>query len=161
MSEISMESSQSCPCGSGNSYRHCCCNYHSGELYPATAEALMRSRYTAYVLKNADYLLGSWSPKTRPVQIDFSMPAVNWSGLEIIAIKKGTATDDKGMISFKAFYKADGKDHVMNEVSRFSKIAGRWYYVDGIVKENHKSTSRNSLCPCGSGKKYKRCCGES
>lgn len=154
-----MVSNLLCPCGTGINYDLCCQPFHSGEKTPVTAVALMRSRYTAYVLQNANYLLITWEAGKRPENIDFSEQAVIWLNLEITGTKKGNIDDNKGIVSFNALFVMDGEEHVMNETSRFSKINGHWYYVDGIIKENKQYPTRNSLCLCGSGKKYKRCCG--
>ena len=103
-----------CLCGSGVAYQQCCEPFHSGEKFPATAEALMRSRYTAYVLRNAVYLQETWNTTSRPEKIDFSRENIDWLRLEIIDIKKGAIKDSKGVVAFKAFYVQDGEEHVMN-----------------------------------------------
>jgi SEC-C motif-containing protein len=154
----------SCPCGSGIDYQHCCGLFHSGEKIPATGEALMRSRYSAYVLRNAAYLQETWDATKRPEKIDFSREKIDWLRLEISDIKKGGIKDSKGVVAFKAFYSQDGEEHVMNEISRFTKINGRWFYLDGVIKSMGKvdlqtNLGKNALCSCGSGKKFKRCCG--
>jgi len=121
----------------------------------------MRSRFVAFCLQNADYLLSTWDISTRPEKIDFSNDNTQWIRLEITNTQKGLATDNEGIVGFKAYYAMDGQEAVMEETSRFRKIAGRWFYQDGVVKfaEKPQSThSKNSLCPCGSGKKFKRCC---
>jgi SEC-C motif-containing protein len=153
-----------CLCGSGIDYQQCCEPFHSGEKIPATAEALMRSRYTAYVLRKAAYLLETWDVTRRPEKIDFSREKIDWIRLEITGIKKGGIKDSKGVVAFKAFYSQDGEEHVMNEISRFTKINGRWFYLDGVIKSMGKvdlqtNQGKNALCACGSGKKFKRCCG--
>jgi SEC-C motif-containing protein len=124
----------------------------------------MRSRYTAYVLRNAAYLQETWDATKRPEKIDFSREKIDWLRLEITDIKKGGIKVSKGVVAFKAFYKQDGEEHVMNEVSRFTKINGRWFYLDGVIKSMGKvdmqtNQGKNALCACGSGKKFKRCCG--
>ena len=153
-----------CLCGSGIDYQQCCEPFHSGEKFPSTAEALMRSRYTAYVLRNAAYLQETWDTTRRPEAIDFSRENIDWLRLEIIEIKKGTIKDSKGVVAFKAFYAQDNQEHVMNEISRFTKINGRWFYLDGVIKSMgivglQTNQGKNALCSCGSGKKFKRCCG--
>ncbi len=154
----------SCLCGSGVIYQQCCGLFHSGEKIPLTAEGLMRSRYTAYVLRNVSYLQETWDVNSRPTTIDFSKEKIEWVGLEITDIKKGKSKDSKGVVAFKAFYSVDGEQCVMNEISRFTKINGCWFYLDGIIKSMGKidmqtNQGRNMLCSCGSGKKFKRCCG--
>ena len=125
----------------------------------------MRSRFTAFSMHNEGYLLKTWDPKTRPAKVDFSKDTADWQRLEIVKIKKGTDKDRKGVVEFKAFYLLDGEEHAMNEVSRFHKLNGRWYYLDGVVKSIAKvgqqtNQGKNAPCPCGSGKKFKRCCGK-
>jgi SEC-C motif domain protein len=124
----------------------------------------MRSRFTAYALRNADYLLATWDATVRPKVIDFSRENIDWQGLEIVATKKGGLQDNKGVVEFKAFYSENGDKHVMHEISRFTKINGRWFYLSGVVKSIGKlgqqtNQGKNAPCPCGSGKKFKRCCG--
>ncbi len=159
-----MNTSTLCLCGSGIDYQHCCGLFHSGEKIPATAEALMRSRYTAYALRNGAYLQETWDATKRPEKIDFSRENIDWLRLEIIDTKKGGIKDSKGVVSFKAYFMQDGEEHVMNEISRFTKINGRWFYLDGVIKSIGKvglqtNQGKNALCSCGSGKKFKRCCG--
>jgi SEC-C motif-containing protein len=153
-----------CRCGSGIDYAQCCGPFHSGEKKPATAEALMRSRFTAYALRNADYLQNTWDAAGRPEAIDFSKETVEWLRLEIAKVKKGGAKDNKGVVEFKAYYLQDGEEYVMNEISQFVKRANGWFYLDGVVKSIGKvglqaNQGKNAPCPCGSGKKFKRCCG--
>ncbi|MGR8932345.1 MAG: YchJ family protein [Gammaproteobacteria bacterium] len=152
-----------CICGSGLRYADCCKRYHDGEL-PTTAEQLMRSRFTAYAYRNADYLLSTWDTTKRPTTIDFSKETAHWQNLEILNCKKGSAKDGKGLVEFKAYYRQDGEAYFMHEISRFLKSSGRWLYLDGVIKAAGKvaadsNMGRNALCACGSGKKFKRCCG--
>ncbi len=154
-----------CLCGSTLTYLSCCKPYHYGEKWPATAEQLMRSRFTAYALRNSDYLQATWASSKRPAQIDFSKETVEWLRLEIVSVKKGGLKDDKGVVEFKAFYVLDGHEAVMNEISRFKKVAHRWFYLDGVVKSIGQvnqplAQGKNAPCTCGSGKKFKRCCGQ-
>jgi SEC-C motif-containing protein len=122
-----------CPCGSNLNYVECCEPFHKGSQIAPTAEALMRSRYSAYFLKNADYLLATWYKATRPKQLDFSEENVIWQKLDILHTKKGRVKDDKGRVEFNAFYLEKDKAQIMHEISRFKKIAGRWFYVDGVL----------------------------
>mgnify|MGYP001466733296 CR=1 FL=1 len=156
--------SESCLCGSGLSYADCCAVYHTGERLPVTAEHLMRSRFTAYALRDVEYLLGTWDDSKRPASIDFSKETAEWQALEIVACKKGSAKDSKGIVEFKAYYTQAGEDFFMHEISRFVKVGQRWLYLDGVIKAAGNVTAasnsgRNALCACGSGKKFKRCCG--
>ncbi|MFU8789946.1 MAG: YchJ family protein, partial [Methylobacter sp.] len=125
-----------CPCGSDIDYAQCCRPFHAGEKKPVTAVALMRSRFTAYALRNTDYLLETWDAAVRPELIDFSKEKIEWLSLEIVSTKKGGAKDAKGVVEFKAYYVQDGEESVMNEVSQFVKRTGAWFYLDGRVKAN-------------------------
>ena len=153
-----------CLCGSVLAYAECCELYHAGQQRPATAEKLMRSRFTAYAKRNAEYLLASWDTCKRPASIDFSKETAVWQRLQIINCKKGGAKDNKGIVEFKAFYNQDGEDCFMHEISRFIRTAGYWQYLDGEIKsagkvKNQVNAGKNAQCACGSGKKFKRCCG--
>jgi SEC-C motif domain protein len=153
-----------CLCGSGIEYNQCCGLYHSGDKLPATAEKLMRSRFTAYALDNTDYILATWDAAVQPEKVDFSEEKLAWQRLEIIDTKKGDIKDNKGIVEFKAFYLNNGEDYMLHEISRFAKANGRWFYVDGVVKKIGKiiqqsNQGKNAPCSCGSGKKFKRCCG--
>lgn len=124
----------------------------------------MRSRFTAYTQRNVDYLLATWDADKRPVNIDFSKETAEWQKLQILSSKKGGAQDNKGIVEFKAFYRQDGMDYFMHEISRFTKKGQDWLYLGGIIKATGKvefclSTGRNTPCACGSGKKFKHCCG--
>ena len=157
-----------CPCGSGKTYADCCEPFISGQALPQTAEQLMRSRYSAYANVNMDYLHETLHPDHRQ---DHDREAArkwaeesDWLGLTIIATEQGQAGDDAGSVEFRASYREKGRNHVLHEISQFQKLEGRWYYVDGqhpkpaTVRKDQK-VGRNDPCPCGSGKKYKKCCG--
>ncbi len=144
-----------CPCGSGQSYAQCCGPAHRGERLPQTAENLMRSRYCAYVRGDVAYLRASWDPRKCPAQLDLAQQPL-WQRLEIIACSQGQADDDEGTVEFKAFH--DGG--CLHERSRFRREQGRWLYVDGTQPGSAAAkTGRNQPCPCGSGRKFKQCCG--
>lgn len=158
-----------CPCESGKSFDECCGPLLAGERPAATAEALMRSRYTAYTRVAVPYLLATWHSSTRPETIDVDrMP--DWCGLEIVATEKGGELDSEGMVEFRATALAGEKLIVLRERSRFVREEGAWLYVDGEFLEEEepkeppalpkkKKVGRNDPCPCGSGKKFKKCCG--
>jgi SEC-C motif domain protein len=156
-----------CPCGSGAEFDACCGRYLGGVPAP-TAEALMRSRYTAYVKGNVDYLVDSHAPKGRE-EVDRELTAKwagesEWLGLTIVATEAGKESDSEGMVEFHAKYKVGGNELTHRERSRFEKVDGRWYYVDGKELKApparaEKVPGRNDVCPCGSGKKYKKCHG--
>ena len=158
-----------CPCGSGKSYSLCCEPAHTGSIPADTAEALMRSRYSAFVKKCISYLGESLHPDHRKDwnEKDTKRWADNsdWLSLEILATEKGQSNDKEGVVEFAATYMEGGKKQRHHEISQFEKIGNNWYYVDGMtpkvatVRNDSPKIGRNSPCPCGSGKKYKRCCG--
>lgn len=121
-----------CPCGSGLTFHECCRPLIRGTDPAPTATAFMRSRYTAYVLRDESYLLRTWHPGTRPGRID--LDGVTWRGLDILATSKGEAADALGTVTFVAHYASEaGQPATMRETSRFETIAGAWVYVDGDV----------------------------
>ncbi|MBU0688078.1 MAG: SEC-C domain-containing protein [Gammaproteobacteria bacterium] len=121
-----------CPCGSNKPYAECCARYIEGGTPAPTAEALMRSRYTAYTLLNESYLLASWHPSTRPDSLGLADEApTKWIGLDV---KRHEQQDEAhAIVEFAARYKVNGKAHRLQEVSRFVREAGQWFYVDGEV----------------------------
>lgn len=125
-----------CPCQSGRPYSACCGPIHAGEAAAQTAEALMRSRYSAYVLKRVDYIKDSLWPKYQAGfdavgTTDFAN-AVLWTGLRIIATEDGEAADKKGTVTFEARYLRDSKPELIREKSLFRKKGDRWYYVEAL-----------------------------
>lgn len=120
----------SCPCGQNRAYAACCGLYHQGGPAPS-AEALMRSRYSAYTLGLEDYLLTTWHPDSRPEQLGLAEenPRPQWLGLEIR--QAPPAQGDEATVEFVARYKLGGRAHRLHELSRFRREAGCWYYVDG------------------------------
>jgi SEC-C motif-containing protein len=123
-----------CWCGRPVAAAQCCGRYlEVGEPAP-TAEALMRSRYSAYVRGDEAYLLATWHPSTRPAVLDLAEDtATKWLGLEITRTEAGGEQDERGSVEFVARYKVGGRAHRLHEVSRFVREEGRWYYVDGEV----------------------------
>ncbi|NBV76000.1 MAG: zinc chelation protein SecC, partial [Methylococcaceae bacterium] len=103
-------SPQACVCGSGLDYNNCCGPFHANTAAAPTAEALMRSRYSAYVLRNSAYLEQTWDAGKRPAKIDFSKETAIWQGLSVLSSKKGGSGDSKGVVEFKAFYQQDGEE---------------------------------------------------
>ena len=124
-----------CPCDSGKPYKECCFMLHMEKQNPATPEALMRSRYAAYVMKKADYLLYSWHPDTRPTELDLKDDSAKWVGLTVLGHEGGGPDDDEGTVEFVAKYKIGGKAAKLTEKSRFVRLKGRWVYLDGAVEE--------------------------
>ncbi len=119
-----------CPCGSGLPRAGCCGPLHDGTAAAGSAEQLMRSRYSAFALGDAAYLLATWDPATRPRTLDLD-PGVRWTGLEVLATTGGGLFDAEGTVTFRAHARTGGEDHVQAEHSRFRPVAGRWVYVDG------------------------------
>ncbi|MFD8569558.1 YchJ family protein [Streptomyces sp. NPDC059639] len=115
-----------CPCGLPQPYENCCGRYHSGRAGAPTAEALMRSRYAAFVRQDGPYLLRTWHPDTRPGVIDFT-DAPRWTGLEIVSTADGSAFHQHGTVTFRARYQGGA----LHERSRFARVEGAWVYVDG------------------------------
>ncbi len=130
---MQIPSTSSCPCGQALIYARCCGRYHAGEA-ATDAEALMRSRYSAYVVKDVDYLLASWHPETRPETLsleDAPGQRTQWLGLDV---KRHVVTGaDTAEVEFIARYRVGGGSAVkMTEHSRFQRIDGRWYYRDAV-----------------------------
>ena len=119
-----------CPCGSGALLADCCTPYLSGRETAPTAEALMRSRYTAYALGRQSYLQATWHPSTRPANLHLD-PSQNWLGLKVLRTEQGSQNDDRGIVEFVARFKVAGRGHRLHEISRFAKLDGRWLYLDG------------------------------
>ena len=117
----------SCPCGWGE-YATCCGRYHDGMPAP-DAESLMRSRYSAYVLKLESYLLATWHLDTRPANLNLESESTKWLGLEVKNHAQQSA--DRATVEFVARYKVNGRAHRLQEVSRFVLEEGRWFYLDG------------------------------
>ncbi len=160
--------SKECPCGSGQEAAKVCQPYISGETPAPTAEALMRSRYSAYVFKELDSLRDTLSPEAQEGHDEASVrewaESAEWLGLEIKDTWAGQPGDEAGIVEFAATYSVDGETVTHRERSEFRFDDGKWFYVDGhmvsgppIKKE--RKVGRNEPCLCESGKKYKKCCG--
>ncbi|MCS2167826.1 YchJ family protein [Scandinavium manionii] len=148
-----------CPCGSALEYSLCCQRYLSGSELALTPSQLMRSRYSAFVMKDADYLVKTWHPSCEPdafrADLEKSFAGTEWLGLTLFAADNGKHADE-GFVSFVARFREDSKTSALIERSRFLKENGQWYYIDGT----RPLIGRNDPCPCGSGKKFKKCCGQ-
>ena len=136
-----------CPCGSGKLYDKCCGRLIDGGQVASSAAELMRSRYTAYALRNEDYLRLTWWPDTLPEDALTSEDDVKWIGLKIVAPKSNAAPAtspvdaDHATVEFIASFKVGGRAHKLHEISNFTRqtdAAGvaRWYYVDGVFPEH-------------------------
>ena len=131
-SDSTFSPNNNCPCRSKKTYQHCCQPLHEGQ--PAsTAERLMRSRYSAYVLGLTDYLQQSWHRSKRPSRV--RLFADQWTGLKIIHTEKGQSNDKTGIVEFIAKYKMNGKAHRLQERSRFLQEDRHWFYIDGEYDE--------------------------
>ncbi|MET8166709.1 YchJ family protein [Streptomyces sp. NPDC005329] len=119
-----------CPCGLPAGYEACCGRFHTGGDSAPTAEALMRSRYSAFVRGDVGYLLRTWHPRTRPERLELD-PGMRWTGLEILGTADGSAFHTTGTVEFRASYRGGA----LHERSRFERVAGAWVYVDGEFPE--------------------------
>lgn len=124
--------SERCPCGSGLPYEQCCGPLHRGGA-TATALALMRSRFSAFILGLERYLLDSWHPSTRPDGLDLDGD-VEWRRLQIVDTTLGGPDDDAGTVEFRASFRTNGQPGLLEERSRFVRLEGRWTYVDGDAR---------------------------
>ncbi|QTA83984.1 SEC-C motif-containing protein [Desulfonema limicola] len=160
---------EKCPCGSELDYSNCCEPLIKGEKKADTAEALIRSRYSAYVKKEIDYIAETVHPDQR--QEDSRKTIENWAEntqwhkLEILECSQGGPEDITGSVEFTADYTEKGKKRKHHELAVFKKFEDQWYFFDGkapqikqVIRSGPK-TGRNEPCTCGSGKKYKKCCG--
>lgn len=122
-----------CPCGSSDKkYAGCCGRYLDGGEVAHTAEALMRSRYTAYALGREGHLLATWHHSTRPASLELtSEPRSKWLGLEVRRHEQ--LEPDHAVVEFVARRKVGGRAHRLHEISHFVREAGRWFYVDGDI----------------------------
>jgi len=126
-----------CPCESGQPYAACCGPWHTGlleDVHAPTPEALMRSRYSAYVLGLIDYLLATWHPSTAPGELE--LPPLKWLGLEV---RHAQAAGDAGVVEFVARWREGGRAQRQHEISRFVRESGRWFYIDGQMADADQS----------------------
>ena len=157
-----------CPCGSGCAYASCCEQIISGAQPAATAEQLMRARYSAYVNVQMDFVFETTHPDHRQGYDHAGTKewAENseWQGLEIVNTSKGTADDSSGEVEFIARFTENGAPREHHENAQFKKDSGRWYFTDGSMVKPKPLTvnkiGRNDPCTCGSGLKFKKCCGK-
>lgn len=153
-----------CPCGSGEPAEICCLPVILGETRARSPEQLMRSRYSAYAMGIVGYILSSWHSTTRPAEMTFE-GSPSWSGLKIIDASGAKSVQaGEAYVEFIAGYLESGVPGVMRERSRFLMEEGQWRYVDGVQIDTGDQTlinkpGRNDPCICGSGRKFKKCCG--
>lgn len=159
---------EDCPCGSGQGYPDCCEAIITGRSVAETAEQLMRARYTAHEKVAVDFIFDSTHPGHRE---DYDhrgtrrwAEEADWLGMEIVETLAGGAGDREGVVEFVVRYRDKEGIHRYHERGRFIREQGRWYFAEGtIVKPQPLSVTkvgRNDPCPCGSGKKYKKCCAD-
>ncbi|MBF0469745.1 MAG: YchJ family protein [Gammaproteobacteria bacterium] len=152
-----------CPCGSGELLSFCCLPIIEGNWRATTAEQLMRSRYSAYVLDYPSYILKSWHPSTRPSSLKLDANDLSWTELRVLDCSDGGGAAFHSEVTFCASYRQQGEQGEMCERSRFLQQEGEWFYVDGESLTTPTATNvkvgRNQPCPCGSGRKFKKCCG--
>ncbi|MHB8471407.1 MAG: YchJ family protein [Gammaproteobacteria bacterium] len=134
-------SAEPCPCGSGKPYPVCCGQYLSGAQAAPTAQALMRSRYTAFARGDFEYVLRTWAARTRPPSVDLrSAGSIVWTGLEVVACRAGGRSAKEGQVEFIAHCAINGHAQQLHEVSRFVREAGQWVYVEGEIKQARLET---------------------
>ena len=162
-----IENTEPCPCGSGASFADCCERVIKGEREPETAEELMRARYSAFAAGEIDFIVASTHSRTRgevdiPYTTEWSKNST-WQGLQIIETKD--VDENTGLVSFEARFSQQGTEQIHREKSVFERENGQWRFVTGdelknpTVRYETPKPGRNEPCPCGSGKKYKKCCG--
>ena len=158
-----------CPCGSGQELDMCCGPIIANDSAP-TAEALMRSRYTAFTIGDMDYLEKTNTDRIADefnrVDIETSLPDTEWLGLEVHGTQQGQEEDATGIVKFSVRYRIKGRSFNQFETAGFIREGGKWRYDKGDIELEKKQPNqvvkigRNDPCPCGSGQKYKKCCGK-
>ncbi len=165
-----MNDATACPCNSGLPYASCCEPLIKGVTAAASPEALMRARYSAFAHQEMPYLLETLHPGQRS---DYDEEGAakwasesDWTGLEILDVKGDPATENSGSVEFRASYRRNGEKQEHHELAEFRKSKGIWYFFDGKMvsagqyRREAPKVGRNDPCPCGSGKKFKKCCGK-
>ncbi|MBU0935709.1 MAG: YchJ family protein [Spirochaetes bacterium] len=156
---------KTCPCGSGKSFAQCCEPIINGQTKALTAEALMRSRYSAYATGAISHIMTSCVQDDsidEQATTDWSKKA-DWQGLKILRTEKGQPGDSSGLVEFVASYIMDGMKEEHHETANFVQKDQCWLYESGSIKTETvvratPKVGRNDPCPCGSGKKFKNCC---
>jgi len=167
---MSQPSQALCPCGSGNEYKNCCLPLIGGKKKATTAEELLRARYSAFAMGEVDFIVTTHHSKTRGDikrdEIEDWSKNSEWLGLKIVQKEAGEAKDETGTLVFCAGFRAKDAEKVEEhwEQSLFEKENGEWRFLDargvqvGPYRREAPKIGRNDPCPCGSGKKYKKCC---
>ncbi|MFT5648397.1 MAG: SEC-C motif-containing protein [Aureispira sp.] len=159
---------EKCPCNSQKEYLDCCAPFLERQQDAPTAVALMRSRYTAHVKTDIDYIIDTVHPDYRENSdrktIESWAKEAVWERLEVISTEKGLEKDQIGRVVFRAYYKYNSTLKTHTENSLFKKEEGKWYFVEGAEVKSAAIKSvkigRNDACYCGSGKKFKKCCAK-
>lgn len=149
-----------CPCGTGKIYMNCCGTFLENNKIPATPEELMRSRYTAYTKANIDYIVKTMKkPASEYFHPETALQwakQVRWEKCDVL---RSSCHENDGFVEFIAHFSENGVKKTIHEKSEFHKIQGQWFYVNGnALPTKQYQINRNDLCPCGSQKKYKKCC---
>lgn len=164
-----------CPCGSQSDYTACCEPVHQQHAHAQQPEQLMRARYSAHVLGLVDFVIETYHPSCHAEdQREGIQQSVHseWKKLDVIGSEDGSDKDE-GYVTFSAHFVDQGAEYCMTERSRFLRQDGLWYYIDGEFPSQEETNSdprlnhsvkelkvgRNDPCICGSGKKFKKCCG--
>ena len=151
-----------CLCGQALAFDDCCGRIHADIGKAKSAESLMRARFSAYCRDDVDFIQQSWHSSTRPNKVDPNDEGFVWQSLEIVDTLAGGPDDEQGEVEFVASYTLNGHDGKLHERSLFAREDGQWRYLDGKLQKGAPvkvtKIGRNEPCPCGSGKKYKRCC---
>jgi SEC-C motif domain protein len=159
-----------CPCGSETAYAECCEPVITGAIKAPSAERLMRARYSAYAKTAVEFILTSTIDEKREECDEKTIRTWSehstWHKLEIISTENGGPDDTEGMVEFIVHFSENGAEKTYHEKGLFRKVNDDWRYVDGEIQKpkpfvrTERKVSRNDPCPCGSGKKYKKCCGK-
>ncbi|MCK5808166.1 YchJ family protein [bacterium] len=158
-----------CYCGSSKEFSQCCQPLLNGEKKAETAEELMRARYSAFVTVDVPFIIKTVSPtqsdKMSEEAVKRWAESSDWKELQIVTTSEGGKNDEKGIVEFIAKYMNGDTMQSHHERASFSKSDGDWFFEDGVSvlptmeKRETPKVGRNDPCPCGSGKKYKKCCG--
>ena len=158
-----MTTDEKCFCGNKFTFEQCCKPILDGEVEAINAEILMRSRFSAYVIKNYQYILQTYASTQRAKlsvsELLDSAQDTQWLALQVITHLPHEKT---AQVEFKATYQVGNHYYVMHELSDFIFEGGKWFYINGITKKGagEFAPERNSQCLCNSGKKFKKCCGK-
>lgn len=153
-----------CPCGSGRTFGQCCEPVLKRQRAPATAEELMRSRFTAHYVGDYQHLHRTYlATASQPYTEETEAGDLAWKRLVVHSHEPG-ANPDTAFVDFSAYYDDGGTEQALHEKSQFQRVDGAWFYSRTVragpapIKSAPK-VGRNDPCPCGSGRKYKHCCG--